>query len=47
MYVGSLKAMFIDLKKTAFLRSALVRPTHIAVFSGILSCSLVHEDPYF
>jgi len=47
MYVELLKAMFIVLKKTALLRSAMVKPTHIMVFSVILPCSLVHEDLYF
>jgi len=47
MYVELLKATFIALKKTALLRSALVMPTHIMVFSGILPCSFVHEDSYF
>jgi hypothetical protein len=47
MYVDLLKAMFIALKKTALLRSTMVKPTHIMVFSVILPCSLVHEDLYF
>jgi hypothetical protein len=47
MYVELLKDMFIALKKAALLRSALVKPTHIMVFNGILPCSLVHEDLYF
>jgi len=47
MYVELLKAMFIALKKTALLRSAVVKPTHIMVYSVILPCSLVHEDSYF
>jgi len=47
MYMEMLKVMFIDLKKTALLRSALIMPTHIMVFSGILPCSFVHEDSYF
>jgi len=47
MYVELLKAMFIALKKTSLLRSALVKPTHITVFSVILPCSVVHEDLYF
>jgi len=47
MYMELLKVMFIALEKTALLRSALVTPTHIMVFSGILPCSFVHEDSYF